>query len=354
MSGSLRIDFAYPGDLSAPTGGYGYDRRVIAELRALGCSVRTIALPASFPYPTDDDLAQASRLLSAGERDALIIDGLAFGALPAELVRALEPRPIALTHHPLFLETGLAAQTAALLRAREQAAIDEAAAVVTTSDMTADIVAREFSVSRARLFAAAPGVEPAARAPGSTDSVVRLFSVGSLTPRKGYSDLVRALARVGGDWRLSIAGSHDLAPDCAREVAALIENSGLGDRIALLGACDADEVAGGYAASDAFVTASHFEGFGMAIAEAIARGLPIVATKEVASAGAAPEEATLAYPAGDVAALAALLRRLVDDRSLRRALSDAAWRAAAAQARWSDTARLVLRAARFAMTENAR
>ena len=71
----LRIDFAYPGDLDAPTGGYGYDRRVMRELTALGCDVRPIALPASFPYPTADDLAQTQLLLSNGDRDALIGTG---------------------------------------------------------------------------------------------------------------------------------------------------------------------------------------------------------------------------------------------------------------------------------------
>lgn len=342
----MRIDFAYPGDLNTPTGGYGYDRRVMREFLTLGCDVRPIALPASFPYPRVDDLAEARRLLSGGSRDALVIDGLAYGVLPTTLIAELSPRPIALVHHPLFLEAGLAPDTAARLRDSEQAALDRAAAIVTTSAMTAEIVAREFDAPRSRLFAAPPGVEPAPRTKGSQDGQVRLFSVGSLIPRKGYTDLVRALARVDGDWRLTVAGSRTLAPGHAREIEALISAHGLNERIRLAGAMDGQEIAAAYAAADVFVTPSHFEGFGMAIAEAVAHGLPVVATREVASAGALPENCGLTYPAGDVAALAARLDSIVGDASLRARLADAAWAAAEKQFRWSDTARAFLDALR--------
>lgn len=346
MSGNLRIDFAYPGDIDAPTGGYGYDRRVMRELTALGCKVRPISLPASFPYPTDADLAETRRLLSNSGRDALVVDGLAYAALPGELAASLAPKPVALVHHPLFLETGLAPDTAAVFRRSEQIALEAAGAVITTSAMTADIVAQEFSTPRARLFFAPPGVDPAPRATGSGGGGLSLFSVGSLTPRKGYADLVRALTHVSGAWRLTIAGSRDLAPDHAHEIETMIATSGLSDRILLAGAMNASEIAAGYASADLFVTPSHFEGFGMAIAEAIAHGLPVIATREVAAAGALPATAGLTYPAGDALALAACLNRLIADADLRAALSDAAWTAAQAQFRWSDTARAFLDAIR--------
>ena len=346
MRQSLRIAFAYPGDIDAPTGGYGYDRRVMRELAAFGCAVEPIALPASFPHPEDADLTETQRLLSGASCDALVVDGLAYAVLPRELVEALSPRPIALVHHPLFLETGLEPAAAARFKASEQIALDAAGAVITTSAMTAAIVSREFAVPRARLFHAPPGVDPAPRARGSKDGAVHLFSVGSITPRKGYADLVQALAHVAGDWRLTIAGSRDLAPDHARDIAALIAGQSLGDRICLAGAMNADEIAAGYADADLFVTPSHFEGFGMAIAEAIARGLPVIATREVAAAGALPPEAGLTYPAGDVAALADCLRKLIGDQALRARLADAAWTAAQKQVRWSDTARAFLDAVR--------
>ena len=145
---TLRIDFAFPGDLATPTGGYGYDRRVIAELESLGAQVRTISLSNSFPDPSSADIEETRRLLGEGARDALIVDGLAFGALPANLLETLAPKAVALVHHPLCLETGLSPERAAALEASERAALVHAGAVVTTSPMTADIVARDFDVPR--------------------------------------------------------------------------------------------------------------------------------------------------------------------------------------------------------------
>jgi len=345
---TLRIDFAFPGDLATPTGGYGYDRRVIAELESLGAQMRTISLPNSFPDPSPADLEETRRLLGEGARDALIVDGLAFGALPASLLETLAPKAVALVHHPLCLETGLSPERAAALEASERAALVHVGAVVTTSRMTADIVARDFDVPRARLFSAEPGVDPAPRARGSGDGATHLLAVGSLLPRKGYDTLLHALSGVEGEWRLTVVGSTELDPDCARSVKGLRAVLGLSARVTLTGALPAEEVAALYATADVFVTASHFEGYGMAIAEAVARGLPVATTREVATAGAAPPEASLTFPAGDVVALRRVLGELIGDASMRKKLSDAAWAAAAAQPRWCDAARVMLRAVEYA------
>lgn len=345
---NLRIVFAFPGDLATPTGGYGYDRRVIDELAALGADVRPVSLPTSFPNPLRDDVVEAQRLLSEFACDAVVIDGLAFGALPAEMIARIAPRPVALVHHPLCLETGLAPDHAARLRASEHAALAHAGAIVTTSRMTADIVAKAFSVEAARLFAAEPGVDEAPRAKRSDDGTVRLVAVGSLLPRKAYQDLIHALAGVEGEWRLTVVGSLDLDPACARDVKSLIAVLGLSARVKLEGALPAEAVAARYAEADVFVTASHFEGYGMAIAEAIARGLPVVMTQEVAAAGAAPADAALVYAAGDVAGLRERLNSMIGDSALRARLSDNAWRAAGAQPRWRGAAQTILRAIDYA------
>lgn len=349
MTDALRIDFAFPGDINLPTGGYGYDRRVMHELEKLGHTVRPIALPASFPHPDDNDLAVAARLLGDKSRDALIVDGLAYSVLPPSILQTLAPAPMALVHHPLFLETGLDAAQATRFRASEQAALDRASAVITTSRMTADIVAREFGIPEDLLFAAEPGVDPAPRAAGSKDETVRLVAVGSLIPRKGYDDLVAALVGLVGDWRLSIIGATDLAPDYAKGLIARVSALGLSDRVVFVGKLTADEVAAAYAASDVFVTSSHFEGYGMAIAEAVARGLPIVLTEESAAAGAAPPGATLTYPAGDVEALRRALTSAISNRGVRQELAANAWAAACKQPRWGDSARMIVEAVRYSL-----
>ncbi|MFJ5370069.1 glycosyltransferase family 1 protein, partial [Bosea sp. CER48] len=80
------IVFAIPGDIDAPTGGYGYDRRLLKEWSKAGIAVRHLPLPGSFPFPAVEDLEKAERLLAeAGPDDALLIDGLAYGAFPEAL-----------------------------------------------------------------------------------------------------------------------------------------------------------------------------------------------------------------------------------------------------------------------------
>ncbi len=89
------------------TGGYIYDRHVMATLPNLGIRARHVALPGTFPSPPEADLAETARILAREEEDVpLLIDGLAFGAFPEPLAAGISRAIIALVHHPLFLETG--------------------------------------------------------------------------------------------------------------------------------------------------------------------------------------------------------------------------------------------------------
>src|SRR5918999_16534 len=100
--------FAIPGDINLQTGGYTYDRRVMALLPQLGVDARHVPLPAGFPAPTKADLAETGRLLGALPHETIIVaDGLAYGAIPADLLEPLRSPIVALVHHPLCLEAGL-------------------------------------------------------------------------------------------------------------------------------------------------------------------------------------------------------------------------------------------------------
>src|SRR5712671_5745364 len=126
MTTSTRsLVFMIPGDLETLTGGYGYDRRMLAGLRDLGWTVAVETLDASFPFPTASARAHAGRRLAqTPDGTTVLIDGLAFGALPAEAEgERTRLRLVGLVHHPLADETGLDARTAALLEASERRAL---------------------------------------------------------------------------------------------------------------------------------------------------------------------------------------------------------------------------------------
>jgi glycosyltransferase involved in cell wall biosynthesis len=339
--------FVVPGDLATPTGGYAYDRRIIAELRALGWQMQVLDIGDSFPRPTAAERAAAQRCLAAlpGEHP-IVIDGLAFGVM-AEEARVLAPghKLVALVHHPLALESGLSAGDSAALRASEGAALACARHVIATSPSTAQLLVADFAVAPQRLSIVRPGTDRAAVPPRVPGPTVELLAVGSVVPRKGYDVLVAALAKIRDlAWRLIIAGDRERSPDTARLIDAEIERLGLGPRIIFAGAVAPERLMQLYAAADLFVLASRFEGYGMAYAEAIAHGVPVVGTRAGAVPDTVPAAAGVLVPPENVDALAVVLRRLIESPSERTRLAAGARAAAAAFPSWQDSAKLFARA----------
>ena len=344
----MRIIFATPGDLSARTGGYGYDRAVIAALPEFNIEVAHVALKGGFPFPSEAEAHAAARAINAAlaPRDVALIDGLAYGALPQDAIRAITAPVLALCHHPLGLEQGLdPARAKALLRS-EAAALALAAHVIVTSAHTRKMLIEDFGVAPSAVTTALPGTAPASRASGSGGGTT-LLAVGSIIARKGFDILVEALAGLDDlDWRLRLVGGAHHAPQTAKALARLIEARVLGARIDWLGEVSAEALDGIYDSSDIFVSSSLYEGYGMALAEALARGLPIVTTTGGACAETAPDGAALKVAPGDVEALREALRRMIEDEGLRRDLSEASWRAGQQLPSWRDAARIIGRAAR--------
>jgi glycosyltransferase involved in cell wall biosynthesis len=331
-----------PGDLATQTGGYAYDRRMIVELQRLGWRIDILGLGEGFPWPNSQTRTAAQTLLMSVRRnDPIVIDGLAFGALPEAGLKLRCHHPlVALVHHPLALESGLLPEQIATLRQSERTALSHATRVVVTSNATARYLISDYDVPTDRIVVAQPGTDPAPSAQGSGDGVVQLLSVGSIVPRKGFDVLITALATLTGlPWRLTIAGDRDRDAKTAALLDEDIERFRLNDRIVVAGTvatADLDEL---YDRADLFVLASRYEGYGMAYAEAVAHGLPLIGT----TAGAIPEtapDACLFVAPDDSLALAAALRRLINNPSDRRALAMGARRAAAQLPRWQDSAKI--------------
>jgi glycosyltransferase involved in cell wall biosynthesis len=335
----VEVFFAVPGDLAAPTGGYAYARKMLALLPEHGVAVRHLALPASFPHPTEADLAETDRLLqTTPDKAVLLVDGLAYGAMPSGLVKDLGRTIVALVHHPLAFETGLSAERQTALFESERAALVEARWVIVSSAMMARLLASDYDVPGNRITIAEPGTEAAPRAAG-TGAPVEFLAVGAVSPRKGYDVLVAALRGLEDrNWHLTIAGALDRAPDAAAALRAEITEAGLDNRITLSGAVGDAELARLYEKADVFVSASLFEGHGMVMMEAMARGLPLVASTGGAAIETVPDEAGLKVPPGDAAALREALRRMIADPALRGAFAQKSWEAGQRLPRWTDTA----------------
>jgi glycosyltransferase involved in cell wall biosynthesis len=352
----LRTAFAIPGDLSTPTGGYAYDREVLARLSRHGVAVRHLALPAGFPYPDDDALDQTrTRLGNCVADEVLLIDGLALGALPPSLIEALRSPVVALVHHPLGHESGLDRAIADAFVENERAVLAFARHVVVTSPTTGRLLTTDFAIEASRITVAVPGTAKAARATGSGGrGPLQLLAVGAVSRRKGYDVLIEALAALGSrEWQLTIAGDAIRAPDVAADIRTRISTAGFDDRVRMLGSVDTEMLVQLYTRADVFLMPSLYEGYGMVLAEAMARGLPIVCTTGGAAAENVPDGAGIKVPPGDAAAFAAALRSLLDAPALRARLADASWAAGQRLPDWDETTAVIAGVLHHVATEGA-
>ena len=342
-----RVAFAVPGDLATPTGGYAYDRRMITELEHLGWHVDPVNLGDGFPHPSHEQRKAAQvRLMDLPAGCPIVIDGLAFGVLPEIAMQLRSRYPLlALIHHPLALETGLSPAQADDFRASERAALAAAKSVVVTSATTARLLVADYDVPADRIVVACPGSEPAPAATGSNDGTVRLLSIGSVVPRKGFDVLIAALATLADlSWHLTVAGDRSRDPGCAAQLDADILRREFRDRVAVLGAVSSERIAKLYAGADVFTLASRFEGYGMTFSEAIARGLPVIATTAGAIPESVPAGAGLLVPPDDASALAVALRRIIENPGERHRMSVAAREASRKLPTWQDSAKVFSRA----------
>ncbi|NKC29973.1 glycosyltransferase family 4 protein [Falsiroseomonas selenitidurans] len=335
----MRIGFLVPAPFAAISGGYGYDRRLVAGLRALGHAVQVVELPGVHPLPDAAATEGARAALEALPADArLVIDGLGLPAF-APLLQALEARgAVGLIHHPTALEHGHPGAVRDALRAAEQHIFPRLARLVATSHLTAARLVPEFGADPARIGVVEPGTDPAPRSAGSGGPGCAILSIGTLVPRKGHDVLLRALAMVPDlDWRLTIAGApRDKVH--ADGLLALAEELGLATRIIFAGEVDQPTLETLWSGTDLFALATHWEGYGMAAAEALARGVPVAITAGGAIADVVPVEAGVVAPPGNHVSLGKAIRRAIFDTDLRAEMAAAAWEAGQRLPRWDDRA----------------
>jgi glycosyltransferase involved in cell wall biosynthesis len=173
----------------------------------------------------------------------------------------------------------------------------------------------QLGIEASRIGVVEPGTEPAPEATGpGPGAPPRILCVAAVTPGKGQDVLVRALDRLAAvPWTCACAGSLTKTPAYSARVERLAREAGISRRIAFPGECDQEATEALYRTSSIFVLPSFYEGYGMALAEAMARGLPVVSTRVGAIPDTVPGEAGILVPPGDEAALADALRLLLED-----------------------------------------
>jgi glycosyltransferase involved in cell wall biosynthesis len=316
-------------DPARPSGGNVYDRRVCRELAAGGWTVHEHGVAGG------DALAQTVGGLPDGA--TVLLDGLVASGEPEALVpHAGRLRQVVLVHMPL----GHLADGA--VRARERAVLRAADAVVTTSAWTRRRLAELYDLDPERLHVAAPGVDAADVTPGSADGRA-LLCVAAVIPAKGHDVLLDALAATSDlPWRCTCVGSLQRDP----AFADALRRRSPGGRVRFTGPRTGGQLERAYAGADLLVLPSRAETYGMVVTEALARGLPVVATDVGGvpeALGAAPDGTRpgLLVGPGDATALAGALRAWLTDGGLRTRLRRAAQQRRATLRGWPATASVI-------------
>jgi len=346
---AARVQFVVPGGVDDPdrvSGGNVYDRHVRDGLRRRGWRVDV--------SETADAASAASVFRSVADDALVLVDGLVAGWAPEQVAAtAGRARLVVLAH---MVAAGFPDATPAVIAA-ERRVLGAARRVVVTSRWSADELVGRDLAERDRITVAAPGVrvgggDAAARAahtmpgghawarPAATREGAprerRLLCVGVVAPHKGQDTLLDALARLAEtDWTCTIVGSARSFPEFASSIAA--RAASFAGRVTLAGVLDGARLDDAYRRSALLVAPSRVESAGMAIADARARGLPVVAS----TAGGIPDTvagggALLVRP-GDAPALAGALTSWMTDPALRARLRRETRRVRTALPTWDDT-----------------
>jgi glycosyltransferase involved in cell wall biosynthesis len=299
-----------------PSGGNVYAHRVRAGLVGLGWDVVTHEVGPTGQLPG----------LPAGALtvvDSLVVSSHAWALLD------LDVRLVSLVHM-IFGTPG------------ERELLRSAVAVVATSSWTRRRLAEHYGLELDRIRVAVPGVEIADPARGGATGG-ELLCVAGVSRAKGQDVLLAALARLRDlDWRCTLVGALDLDRDFVDELRKTAADTGTADRVVFAGAVPHDDLGAAYARSDLLVLPSRAETYGMVVAEALAHGLPVVASAVggvpealgQADDGSAP--GLLVRPA-DPLALAGALRCWLEDPHRRERLRRSAGRRRLTLPTWSTT-----------------
>ena len=333
-------------DPARPSGGNAYDRHLRRGLTSVGWSVHEHAVPGRWPRPDAASFAALERAVQGIPDDAVVLlDGLVASTAPEVLVpHARRLRLVVLVHMPLGNRP--AGDGAGDARMREHAVLSAAAAIVTTSAWSRRRLLELYELRADRVHVAEPAVDAADLATG-TAAGEALLCVAAVTFDKGHDVLLGALATVTDlPWRCACVGSLERDPAFVQALRRRSVEAGLGDRVCFSGPRAGADLDRTYAAADVMVLASRAEAYGMVVVEALARGLPVIATDvggltEALGHGTAGVRPGLLVPPDDPSALGTALRAWLGDAELRRRLRRAARERRESLSGWPVTTSLI-------------
>jgi glycosyltransferase involved in cell wall biosynthesis len=335
-------------DPARPSGGNTYDRNLCRGLTSLGWSVHEHPVSGFWSEPDTASFAELEATMRCIPDDGLtLLDGLVASPSPHVLVpHARRLHLVVLVHMPLGLRPVV--HDADEIRMRERAVLSAADAVVTTSEWSRDRLMELYALPAHNLHVAQPGVQPAELATGTATGEA-LLTVAAVIPDKGHDVLLDALATIPDlSWHWVCVGSPDRDPEFFDALRRRSREHGLADRVLFAGTATGADLGRAYIEADVMVLASRAETYGMVVTEALAHGVPVIATEvggvtEALGRGSDGTRPGLVVPAEDPVALADALRSWLTDTELRARLRLLARERRESLRGWSATTSVIAR-----------
>jgi glycosyltransferase involved in cell wall biosynthesis len=325
------VDFVVPAGLDDPqrvSGGNVVDRHVRDGLPRLGWSVRM--------HEIDVDAAARVAPLFADPADdgVVLIDGLVATRWPEALRSAADSHAVVVLAH---MVSGAFADADQAVVDAECRALRSADRTIVVSRWTGDELVRRGILPPERIVVVTPGAGDGPASPGSLTGCA-LLCVGVVAPHKGQDTLIDALAALGADtrWSCTIAGSLTTFPEFADGLARRAVEAGIGERVTLTGVLDGEELGKAYGYADLLVAPSRTESYGLAIADALRRGIPVIASPVGGIPETVADRAAILAPPGDARAWSEVLARWMSDPDLRTRMKRLALNGRESMPRWDD------------------
>ena len=276
----MQLHLLIPGDINTLTGGYIYNKRMVNGLLEMGHNVQVYSLAVDFPFPSPESTQQFVNIINAIPKcETIIIDSLAFGAIP-ELLRKIKPNHpiVALIHMPLSIRNEFTAAQRKRLSIREKEAFSYADLILVTSPFTMNLL-KGMGIDPVNIIVVLPGVEVLSHKNKYALFPRKLITVSNFTRNKGHLLLVDALKELKYlNWTLDCYGNTNFDPEYVDTLSRLIDFNNLTDRIFLHAPITGNDLSQVYVNSDLLIHPSEFETYGMVLTEAMAHGIPVIAS----------------------------------------------------------------------------
>ncbi|MBN1455823.1 MAG: glycosyltransferase family 4 protein [Methanomicrobia archaeon] len=326
----MRIATIVLGNIDALTGGYLYMRKAVEYLRAHDTETEVLSIPA-LPFPYLLQLCSNIVLCFRFPRrqyDVVVEDEMAHPALFLfnHWLKFGTQTKIVVIVHMLWWKAAKNSLKARYVKFIEMQLLKTADRIIANSHYTrAELEA--VGIPGSIITVSHPGYDlpfsnttwASAPRPARDRIALKLLTVANITPLKGLDMLIEALARLSDPaLTLDIVGDEHRDLRYSQRLKASVARYGLETRVRFHGQQPPDKLARFYADADILVLPSHCEAFGIVVAEAMAFGLPIVATR----CGGIPELVTdgengFLVPPNDVSSLAEAIQKLAADPARR-------------------------------------